>query len=63
MLLVGNSCLSTLMFGIAMIIVTSLTLEKDIKQIKYYTIRPFCWPFSVDSKQWFWGGLGLFAGN
>ncbi|CAF1264359.1 unnamed protein product [Adineta steineri] len=36
MLLVGNSCFSTLIFGIAMILVISLTLEKDLKQIQYY---------------------------
>jgi hypothetical protein len=36
MLLVGNSCFSTLMFGIAMLIVISLTLEKDLKRIEYY---------------------------
>ena len=36
MMLVGNSCFSTLMFAIAMLIVTSLTLEKDLKRIEYY---------------------------
>lgn len=36
MMLVGNSCFSTLMFGIAMLIVISLTLEKDLERIEYY---------------------------
>ena len=36
MMLVGNSCFSTFLFGFAMLIVTSLTLEKDLKQIEYH---------------------------
>ena len=33
MLLVGNSCLATLMFGSSMLITTSFGLDKDIKDI------------------------------
>ncbi|CAF1444620.1 unnamed protein product [Adineta steineri] len=40
MMLVGNSCFATLMFGSAMVNLTSLTLEKDLIQI--YSHDLFC---------------------
>ncbi|CAF1491665.1 unnamed protein product [Adineta steineri] len=40
MMLVANSCLATLMFGSAMLSLTSFTLQNDLKQIQYQF--PFC---------------------